>query len=389
MVRGVFFILSVIALIMLAAQVGAETSPAEADTTAEDTPAPLPVELDEEFFDKLDDQTCTDLNAFAYREVPRFILGDRPDLLYEFVLYWESRCLTTEPVFRLMLLGSIWDGGFDEGIYGEEVIDHLIDRYDPPVKSKFPDLRKNFDEFSQTFADQLLPHVPHRSPQEFFCLFYAGKTAEAWALLDSEDLEDTWLFYYYDQEIIELTWKNEVTIYDVTGGVWFPRGNVEFVGTKAVVGVAMGMRYTHWMWRLLMDVRFGRTDQPYWVDEEGLLGRSNRFDAVNIGAEAGWIMAQNGPHNLDLFAGLGIETVKPFKDEDFRVMGANFSLGLGYRVFVGRNRTWVLGADVRHEWLENLNENLDVMSGGAWSLRFSVGFAPNNGKFRRLEALGR
>jgi hypothetical protein len=28
------------------------------------------------------------------------------------------------------------------------------------------------------------------------------------------------------------------------------------------------------------------------------------------------------------------------------------------------------------------------MSGGAWSLRFSVGFAPNKGKHRRLEGLG-
>jgi hypothetical protein len=113
MVRGCFIILPVIILVLLAVPVAAETAPAEADTTAEDTSAPLPVELDEEFFNKLDQQTCTDLNAFAYREIPRFVLGDRPDLLYEFVLYWESRCMTTEPVFRFMLLGSIWDGGFD------------------------------------------------------------------------------------------------------------------------------------------------------------------------------------------------------------------------------------------------------------------------------------
>ena len=386
--RGVFFILPVIALIMLAGPVGAETSPAEADTTAEGTPAPLPVELDEEFFDKLDDMTCTDLNAFAYREVPRFVLGDRPDLLYEFVLYWENRCLTTEPVFRIMLLGSIWDGEFDEGIYGEEVIDHLIDRYDPPVESKFPDLRKDFDDFSQTFADQLLPHVPHRSPEEFFCLFYAGKTAEAWALLESEGLEDTWLFYYYDQEMIELTWKNEVTIYEVTGGMWWPRGNVEFVGAKAVVGAAMGIRYTHWIWRLLVDFRYGRTDEPYWVDEEGVSGRSNRFNALFFGGEFGRILAQKGCHNLDLFVGIGFENIKPFKDEDFMIMGVSGNVGLGYRVFVGRNRTWVLGADVRREWVENINQDLGFMSGGAWSLRFSVGYAPNNGKFRRLEALG-
>ena len=388
MVRGFFIILPLVVLVLLAGPAAAETAPAEADTTAEDIPTPLPVELDEEFFDRLDEQTCTDLNAFAYREIPRFVLGDRPDLLYEFLLYWESRCLTTEPVFRLLLLGSIWDGNFDEGIYGEEVIDHLIDRYDPPVESKFPDLRKNFDDFSQNFADQLLPHAPHHSPQEFFCLFYAGKTAEAWALLESEDLEDTWLFYYYDQEMIELTWKNEVNVYEVTGGIWWPRGNVEFVGEMPVIGAAMGIRYTHWMWRMLIDMRLGRTDQPYWVDEEGVNGRSNRFNAVYWGAEFGRILAQKGPHNLDLFVGFGIEFIKPFKDEDFAIMGLNGNLGLGYRVFVGRNRTWLLGADVRREWVENINQDLGFMSGGAWSLRFSVGYAPNNGKFRRLEGLG-
>lgn len=367
------------------------TSPdtiASADTTAAVTPAPLPVELDEEFFDKLDDQTCTDLNAFAYREIPRFVLGDRPDLLFEFVLYWESRCLTTEPVFRLMLLGSIWDAGFDEDMYDEEVIDHLIDRYDPPVKSKFPELRNNFDDFSKTFADQLLPHVPHRGLEEFFCLFYAGKTAEAWALLESEDLEDTWLQYYYDQEMAALTRKNGVATYAVTGGIWWPRGNIEFAGEKAVVGVMAGMRWTHWLARLILDVRLGRTDQPYWVDEEGLLGRSNRFNALYLGGEFGRILFQEGPHNLDLFVGLGIENIKPFKDEDFAVLGFNGSAGLGYRLFLGSDRTWVLGADVRREWIENLNQNLDSMSGGAWSLRFSVGFAPNNGKVRRLKGLG-
>lgn len=386
MVRGFSIILPVIVLILLVGPAAAETTPAEADTIAEATS--LPVELDEEFFEKLDDQNCTDLNAFAYREIPRFVLGDRPDLLYEFVLYWESRCMTTEPVFRFMLLGSIWDAGFDEDIYGEEVIDHLIDRYDPPVESKFPDPRKKFDDFSRTFADQLLPHVPHRGLEEFFCLFYAEKTAEAWALLESEDLEDTWLRYYYDEEMAVLTRKNGVATYSLTGGMWWPRGNVEFVGDKAVVGVMAGMRWTHWLARFVFDVRPGRTDQPYWVDEEGILDRSNRFNALYLGGEFGRILFQEGRHNLDLFVGLGIENIKPFKDEDFAIIGFNGSAGMGYRVFLGRDRTWILGADVRHEWLENLNQNLDSLSGGAWSLRFSVGFAPNNGKARRLKGLG-
>jgi hypothetical protein len=388
MMRRCFILWLSTVLVLLSGPAAAETSSAATDTTAADTPAPLPVELDEEFFDKLDALTCTDLNAFAYREIPRFVLSDRPDLLYEFVLYWKSRCLNTEPVFRTILLGSIWDAGFDEGQYDEGVIDHLIDRYDPPVQSKFPDLRKKFDGFSTNFADQLLPHVPHHGLEEFFCLFYAGKTAEAWALLESEDLEDTWLRYYYDEEMAELTKSNAVPTFALTGGGWWPQGNVEFAGDKPLMGMLAGVRWPHWLMRFVFEVRVGRTTRPYWVDENDLFGRSNRFDAVFFGGEFGRILFQRGRNNLDLFVGVGFDGVKPFKDEDIMLGTINGNVGLGYRLFLGKNRNWVLGADVRHEWIGERNENADSMSGRAWSARFSAGFAFNEGKARRLKGLG-
>ncbi len=381
-------LLPVILPVLLSCPAAAETSPAAGDTTAVDSPAPLPVELNEEFFDKLDTQGCTDLNAFAYREIPRFVFSDRPDLLYEFVFYWESRCLYTEPVFRIKLLGSIWDAGFDEDQYAADVIVQLIDRYDPPVKSKFPDLRKKFDDFSKSFADQLLPHVPHRSLEEFLCLFYAEQTAEAWALLESEDLEDTWLRYYYDEEMAELTRSNLVVTFALTGGGWRPRGNVEFAGDKPLVGMLFGVRWPRWLLRMAMEMRIGRTSVPYWVDEDGISGWSNRFDAIYVGLEFGRVVFQQGRHDLDLFLGIGGDAVIPFKDEEIELVAVNGNVGLGYRLFLNRNRSFFLGADIRREWIGQRNENTDSMSGGAWSFRFGVGGTSDRGKTRRLKGLG-
>jgi len=317
MVRPGSFLMSVAGVILLVGHAFAEFSSASPDSAAVDSAAvdtaavppaapitapitatstaTLPLELGEEFFTRLDNENCTDLKATAYREIPRYVLSDRPDLLHEFVLYWESRCLTTEPVFRILVLGSIWDAAFDEDLYDEEVIEYLIDRYDPPTKSKNQDLRKNFDEFSTNFADQLLPHVPHRSIEEFFCLFYAGKTAEAWALLKSEDLEDTWLRYYYDEEMAFLTRNDPVPTLAITGGRWWPRGNVEFAGDKPLVGLLTGIRWSHWLARFVFEMRVGRTSRPYWVDEKkrvlravqpfrrGLHRRRRRSDPVWTG----------------------------------------------------------------------------------------------------------
>ncbi len=360
-----------------------------AQTAPVDSVATLPVELDEEYFTKLDDLNCTDLNGYAYREVPRFVLSDRPDLLYELTLYWESRCLSTEPVFRINLLGSIWDAAFDEGQYDEEVIEHLIERYHPPGKSPTPDLRQKYDEFTQSFADQLLPHVQVGSLEAFFCLFYSGKTAEAWALLQSEDLEDTWLRYFYDEEMKVLDRNDPIPNLVATGGGWWPSGNVEFAGNKPLVGLMAGVRWPHWMLRFVFEVRVGRTSKPYWVVQPGIRARSNRFDAMLIGVEGGRILLKEDRHNLDLFVGVGFDGVEPFQEEEIMLGALNVNLGLGYRFFLGKNRNVILGVDGRHEWIGDRNENGTSMSGQAWSLRFSLGYAFDKGNPQRLDALTR
>ncbi|MEN8006718.1 MAG: hypothetical protein ABFS42_06850, partial [Candidatus Krumholzibacteriota bacterium] len=309
MMRRFPLLLSIVCLILLAGTASAQTSATPEDTTTSDLPEPLPAELDDEFFFRLNKLNCTDLNAFAYRETPLYVLSDRPDLLYEMVLYWESRCLATEPVFRIRLLGSIWDGDFDEGQYDEEVIDRLIERYDPPVKSRFPELRKKYDDFTVTFADQLLPHVPRGGVEEFFCLYYAGKTAAAWALLQSEDLEDTWLRFYYDEETAKLSKSNAVATFDLAGGFWYPRGNVAFVGEKPLAGMLAGVRWPRWLLRVALEGRLGRSDQPYWVSEGNILGRSNRFNAMLVGAEFGRILPVGERSAVDLFVGAGGDVV--------------------------------------------------------------------------------
>jgi hypothetical protein len=383
MARRILLLWAVLAVGLVAAPVvAAETVPA-------DTVATLPVALDEAYFAQLDELSCTDLNGFAYKEIPDFVLADRPDLVYELVLYWKGRCLTTEPVFRAIVLGAIWDAAFDEDLYDEEVIQHLIDRNDPPTKSRTPDLRRRYDEFTQSFADQLLPHVPPRSLEAFFCLYYSGKTPEAWALLTSDDLEDTWLRYYYDQEMRYLNRRDPIPNLQATGGGWWPSGDMEFAGDKPLVGLLAGVRWPNWLARFVFEIRVGRTTEPYFVTEPGIQGRSNRFDAMLIGAEGGRILYQKGRHNLDLFVGAGLDAVEPFQDEEFVLGALNISVGLGYRFFLGKNRNVMLGVDARHEWVGDRNERTRNLGGQAWSLRFSLGYRFDKGNTQRLNALTR
>jgi hypothetical protein len=376
-------ILWVVPLLLLAASSARAEEPSPPDSVGTDS------ELSDELFAQLDELKCKDLDSFAYQTVPGYVLDGKPDQLYEFSLYWEARCGRSEPLTRMLILGSIWDDAFDEAIYDYGIIDALVDRYDPERKSATPELKQDFDAFTSDFADQLLPHVAYRSLEAFFCLFYAGQTEEAWDLLKSGDLEETWLRYYHDEEMQRLGRSKGVANVMLTVGPWTPDGNMDFVGDKVLIGMTGGMRWPRWLLRVALEVRVGRSLQPYFVNEDGYRGRSDRFDAYYFGLEFGYIAWKPGRHAVDAFVGVGLDGVRPFIDEDLVLATYNASVGLGYRYSLGRYEEFLLGLDVRREWVGERNELGQSLSGGAWSARFGIGYSFNKSKARRLNGLGR
>lgn len=367
--------------------VGGEVTPVEADSTA------VPEEnldfvLTDPLFKSLDDQDCDTVAGYAYKAIPHWVYGSDATSLFDFLYYWEDRCGASEPVQRMWILATIWEGAFDESYYDEDIPYYLIERWDSEGKYPNKELKKDFDTFTVDFADQLLPHQVRGSVEEFFCLFYSGREDEAWALLDTRPLADSWVRHYRDAERARAQKKKSFTMMMLTGGGWFPTGNLDFVGSKPTGGFLFGMRGRDWLLRLAVDIRFGRTDSPYLVVEEPTYGRTNRFDATYIGGEAGRCLQLSERQVLDLFLGLGIDLIVPFYDEDVSLVGGNFNLGVGYRYFMGQYRDYVLGVDVRHEWLSERNAEPYSMQGGAWSFRVGFGIAFVKDRNRTLEGLG-
>ncbi len=105
------------------------------------------------------DLECPDFSVYFFQHIPEKVYADQVDELYELVLAADDRCELGEPLGRVQILASIWDGGFQESIYGYEVIGWLVDRYDPQRQPDAGTAEAVFDTFTTVFADQMLPHV--------------------------------------------------------------------------------------------------------------------------------------------------------------------------------------------------------------------------------------
>ncbi len=370
---------------LLALTLSLAAVPAMAQTSE---PAPADTTATVDLLDTLDLYTCVELEQIYYQEIPRNVYNDEPDRLYELVIYLSEKCEFGEPLGRLRILASIWDGNFEEIIYGYDVIDWLADRYDPAKLPKAGTEREAFDTFTTDFANQMLPHAPPGSLEEFFCLFYAGNTAEAWLLLQSDDLDDTWLRYYYNEEIEIISEVNIPRMVTVYWGQWQPGGDLEFVDKKQLIGASAERWWRQWFGRFVMEVRVGRAGEPYFVNSGGFVGRSDRWDAILLGVEAGGAVWRQGPHLAELFAGLGYDTVLPFQGEDLNLASYNVSLGAGYRMYLTNSQKWFLKADGRYEIIGSRNDGGTNLGGSAFSLRLGLGMALGKNMETRLKSLG-
>ncbi len=353
------------------------------------------------------DNACWEASRLVYQTAPGLIYTDQPDSLLGMLWEWEDICGEAEPVLRLKILAAIWDGAFQEGIYDARIIDAIIWRYDSRRQKHLgeevdPDLASGgiaspadfafgiapFDTFTTEFADQLLPHTSAGTVEEFFCLFYSGKVDLAFELLHSDALAGSDLRWYYQREMSSLQTDEPRPVFALTGGYWRPRGSLVRVGDHAQWGGTIGVRHDRWLGRLVMEIRPGRTDYPYQVDDGEYEGQSNRFDNVYLGLEVGRELVSYRQHRVDVFGGLGFDGIKPFWEEDLILGTLNANFGLGYRMYLGSSQNWIAGVDYRFEYLGARHTGVVDLSGEARCLRFSIGYTFDSGKGRRLAGVG-
>lgn len=363
---------------------------------------------DRDLYATLDELDCAGVSRICQETIPGLFIAGQPDSLADLLAYWESVCGPAEPITRTRILGAIWDGAFDEELYDREIIDFLIwfgdpvrqtnpgDEPDPGLGSgdvaspaDFTPVRDRFDAFTRSLADQLLPHTNRQGLEEFFCLFYSGRTSEAWRLLEGEALQDSKLKRYHDWELERISIERTPTNILITTGFWMPSGNLALAGDHFCAGLMAEQRRPAAFLRLAGDILIGRSRYPYTVHKEDYSGRSDRFNAVTVAAEGGVSVWNRGSSCVDLYAGGGMEMLVPFREESLVLVNFKGLLGLGYRLSLGSFRKWFVGCDVRREWMTDRNDAGTPLDGRAWSLRLSFGYNRNHDLDRRLHGLGK
>ena len=391
------------------AGVGLAQEPAATADSDESWLPPVP-----DIYAVMDELECPGVAGFCQELVPQLFYEARPDSVLNLLFYWEDVCGPSEPARRALILGAIWDGAFSEELYGQEIMDYLIWYVDPvrledhradfrpglasgdvATVADFTPQRPDFDAFTTSLADQLLPHVPPGGVEQFFCLFYAGLHQDAWNMLRDNRLSGTTLQRAFNWERERLQLERAPGTVAVTANYWRPEGNLARAGQHLGVGAFYEKRPGRMFYRITGEFLLGRSRYPYLVEQDDFSERTDRFNTLTLGFEGGVQVFQHGGLKFDVFAGYGLGGTIPFMDDEDKgeqvtetvLVHALAQVGAGMRYPVDRNKRWMVGFDLSRQWLSDRNDGGSPLDGQAWNLRIGFFKNANHDLDRRLRVL--
>ncbi|MFO7655267.1 MAG: hypothetical protein R6X25_15820 [Candidatus Krumholzibacteriia bacterium] len=361
--------------------------------------------------DALDDSywgRCAAASRHAFALVPELLQVGANDSLFAVLTDWADVCGVGEPIFRTVILATIWEGSFSEDLYDETVLDHLlwyeeknrrihVETWANPgspfheVASAVDDLAAlaAYDSFTADVAYQLEPHLEHGSLEEAFALQYqTGNEDLLMRRLSAGFYADTWLQAYYDAEVRRLrtaaAWDWGVYV-----SYWDPGPGLRPLGAHGGLGARAGLHRDGVGLRLDLGLRLGPAGSRYRVNRGGALLDTDDYLALHVSLEPEIRLFRSGRAELGAFLRLGWEGFEYESQlEGAWLHSLRMEGGLGARVDLDRDHGSFLHADLGYAVYDfATGYGGTELQGHAWTLRVGFGTAIDATARRRLARL--
>lgn len=341
-------------------------------------------------------------------EVAKAMIDGDDEELAALLFAWEQDCGLTEPVFRARVLQLIADGRFpgplDESLLLEnavafEIRHRIITEESPLVRDFFYEeheeyfgyvsLNDDFDRQTIRIANRLKNEVEKNTLEYRLLELYSGNTESFFLALKEGSFAETQLAGDYNNRVAELLNMPEINL-GVRGGMWFPMGDLDILGTHPALGVKLGVKKNRNYLDAIFDIRFGKAANPVTLVVQDTLVTATNFQGAYMGLEWSRVLVKGSDYEIELFAGAGYDVIDLIEDgqdperQTFGSFAAYF--GPSYR-YIFANRTWL---SLRPGFYL-LNHNHEVGSsfkGNAWSFTVAFGFSDNARKTENLRRLG-
>jgi hypothetical protein len=351
---------------------------------------------------------CRDVNYNAPGLVRSLREKNEIDSLYSFLDYWQGKCGTLDYIQSMRLLLDIKTANFDSTTVDGALFNTLIS-----YKQIYP----HYHSWHPVFVDYFNPM--HRdSQQEYNQLqlllqnetrkiasdiqatystdeallqdFYAADSV-SFAKIKQSSPKDSKLRRLYDKELAKTLRMPEFHA-ALFAGYYHPFGKLDVFGPHPSVGAIFGARQLRHNYDLVLDVRFGRSQENYEFVYQGDLMEDDRWTSFYFGFEYTYDFIATKKFRMGLSPGIaynGITAVNEddTDDDDAKILPSlDVNGGLALKYTFGKNGGYA-GLQARYHWVDHRNPGGTELDGNYLSLRLIFGSIFNYDREYRLRQL--
>jgi hypothetical protein len=351
--------------------------------------------------------TCQDIEYNAQFLIPEYYHKDSKDTLNSIIEYWQSHCGLREAIIRCKILLAIDNDEFNEDLYDAYILNCLTDYmysfesyrningevYISNNWGYFYSQPDTLGKFTVNLARKLLKRDDLEAIETFFLRMYSNDYEGTFAMLQSDEFNDTEIQKYYLNEIDRYN-SQFIGHGDFLLGAWIPQGNLKTIGAHPFFGFRGGIKYKRLVTDLTLGFRAGKSPNDYQVFKNDSIWNTDHYFGGYIGMDLGLEMFRIKRSSFDLIGGVAfdgfdvLDVGDPNSNTNITktLNSLNLNIGLGYKYNI--NPWNYIGIDCKYNIVDYKNNMGTDLIGNAFTINLIYGFYGNRHQMNRLSALG-
>jgi len=323
---------------------------------------------------------CEDVSARSMQLFMDYYQAGQKDSIPFMLEFWESKCGNIEAVQRTKILFAIDNNTYNDAVIEEGILDLIFD-YKALKTNPLPDAypKEQFNRFTRQLAEKNKVRFSEANIEYAWCDLYSfdGEGDSIFYYIQKYQYADSKLTEEYFQDV-EKERSKRYNHFAFTTGCWIPTGSLAIFGVHPEVGLVVGFKYKRWSCDMNVNIRFLKTPDPYRVQRYENIEESQRFNAVNVGFEAGFDLLYLPKHKVAVLGGIGYEGFRALQRDNVAGLGPvnintyNIGLGAAYTHHVNSSFYW--GFQARCHFIDyTLNESMSYR-GVPFTLKLKTGW---------------
>lgn len=339
---------------------------------------------------------CRDVSFNAPQVIRSLRERNQTDSLYSFLDYWQAKCGNVEYMQAIRALLDIKTANFESASANEQLFNSMLSYKEINHPNPGPySVNYEVEQYHKALKNEIYEVATAiqqtYSPDEALLRDFYAADSLTFDKIKQASPNESKLKKIYDKKLKEALRMPEIHV-ALSAGYYQPFGKLDVFGAHPAIGLIFGALQLRHNYDFVMDIRFGRSKEPYTFLYNGDLRTDNKWTSAYLGFEYTYDFIASKKFRAGLSPGIGYNGITAVRatgryTNDAKILPAlDLNAGLSFKYTLSKSGSYA-GLQARYHWVDYRNPGGTELNGNYASVRLIFGGIFNYDRDYQLKRL--